>query len=155
MLEPVVDLHRLIWAPDDFDGDTLTTSAFPKNDLMGGERYLSVSRTDILDADAELRTASSQVASDSAFVVRDKAMSVVLNCGEVCAAKDDKGVQPFDVTAEPIPGENEAHCGIRNSTDKQSRGYVNQLRAILVRLASHPQKLEVFLFKNPTQKYSY
>ena len=106
---------------------------------MGGERYLSVSRTDILDADAELRTASGQVTSDSAFVVRDKAMSVVLNCGEVCAAKDDKGVQPFDVTAEPIPGENEAHCGIRNSTDKQSRGYVNQLRAILVRLASHLQ----------------
>ena len=147
MPEDAVDLHRLIWSPDDIDGDALTTSAFPKNDLMGGERYLSVSRTDILDTEAELRTASGQAASDSANVVRDEAMSVILNCGDVRAIKDDKGVQPFDVTAEPIPRENEAHCGIRNSTDKQSRGYVNQLRAILVRLASQPQKLEDFLSK--------
>jgi hypothetical protein len=143
--EAAVDLHRLIWSPDDFDGDTLTTSAFPKNDLMGGGRYLSVSRTDILDAEAELKTASGQGASDSTNVVRDEAMSVILNCGDVCAAKDDEGVQPFVVTAEPIPNENDAHCGIRNSTEKQSRGYVNQLRAILVRLASQPQKLEDFL----------
>ncbi|WP_420861937.1 hypothetical protein [Algirhabdus cladophorae] len=145
MPETAVDLHRLIWSPDDFDGETLTTSAFPKNDLMGGERYLSVSRTDILDADAELRTASGQAASDSGNVVREEAMSVILNCGDVCNAEDDKGVQPFVVTNEPIPNENEAHCGIRNSTDTRSRGYINQLRAILVRLASQPQKLDDFL----------
>lgn len=145
MPEAAVDLHRLIWSPDDFDGVTLTTSAFPKNDLMGGERYLSVSRTDILDAESELRTASGQGATDSPDLVRDEAMSVILNCGNVCASKDDKGVQPFNVTAEPIPDENKAHCGIRNSTENKSRGYVNQLRVILVRLASKPQKLDDFL----------
>ena len=145
MPEATVDLHRLVWSPDDFDGDTLTTSAFPRNDLAGGERYLSVSRIDILDADAELATASGQAASDSANVVRDEAMSVILNCGDVCSAKDDKGLKPFDVTDEPIPDENEAHSGIRNSTEQKSRGYVNQLRALLVRLASQPQKLDDFL----------
>ena len=45
-------------------------------------------------------------------------------------------VRQFDITSEPIPSENEAHCGILSSTDVQTRGYVNQLRAILVRLAS-------------------
>ena len=145
MPEAAVDLHRLIWSPDDLDGETLTTSAFPKNDLMGGDRYLSVSRTDILDADAERQTAKSQAASDSPNVVRDDAMSVILNCGEVCGVEDTNGVQPFVVTPEPIPNINAAHCGIRNSTGTQSRGYVNQLRTLLVRLASRPQKLDDFL----------
>jgi len=143
--EATVDLHRLIWSPDDFDGETLTTSAFPKNDLMGGDRYLSVSRTDILDADAELKTASGQAGSGSANVIREEAMSVLLKCGDVCTAEDGDGMQPFRVTPEPIPDENEAHCGIRNSTGKSGRGYVNQLRTILLRLASAPQSLDDFL----------
>ena len=43
MPESAVDLHRLIWSPDDFDGDALTTSAFPKNDLMGVEKHATES----------------------------------------------------------------------------------------------------------------
>lgn len=145
MPDAIVDLHRLIWAPDDLDGDTLTTSAFPKNDLMGGERFLSVSRTDILDVEAELQRASNQAASDSPHVVRDEAMSVILNCGEVCEIEDNTGARPFAVTPEPIPSVNEAHCGVRNSTGTKKPSYVNQLRTLLVRLASSPQKLDDFL----------
>jgi hypothetical protein len=149
--EAAVDLHRLIWSPDDLDVGKLSTSAFPKNDLTGAERYLSVSRTDMLDADAELKTANRQAASGSAAVVREEAMSVLLNCGEVCVVEDADGVQPFKVTSEPIPNENDAHCGIRNATDKQNRGYVNQLRSILVRLASAPQSLEGFLTQHKNE----
>ena len=147
MPEAGVDLHRLIWSPDDLDGDTLTTSAFPRDDLKGGERYLSVSRTDILDAEVERQRANRQAAaaSDNPELVRDDAMSVVLNCGEVCRVEDTNGVRPFTVTSEPIPNDNEAHCGIHNSTGQAGKGYVNQLRTLLVRLASPPQKLDDFL----------
>jgi len=142
---PKIDLHRLIWSPDDFDGENLSTSAFPKKDLMGGERYLSVSRTDMLVPEAELQTAQRQAKTQDANFTRDEALSIILNCGSVSDAVDAEGTKPFTVTPEGIPDENEAHCGLRNSTKKCGKGYINQLRTILVGLASKPKKLDLFL----------
>jgi len=140
-----VDLHRLIWSPDDFDGEKLSTSAFPKNDLMGDVRYLSVSRTDMLVPKAELQTAQRQAKTQSADFIRDEALSIVLNCGSVICAIDTEGTKPFTVTSEKIPDENEAHCGLRNITKKHGKGYINQLRIMLVGLASEPRNLDEFL----------
>jgi hypothetical protein len=140
-----VDLHRLVWAPDDFDGGKLTTSAFPKNDLMGGERYLSVSRTDILSPTAELATAERQAETQNVNFIREEALSTILNCGSVEQVADTDGITPFTVTSEEIPNENEAHCGLRNVSDKRGKGYINQLRLILVSLASGPRRLDEFL----------
>jgi len=144
--EEHINLHRLVWSPDDFEGGRLLPSAFPRNDLLGGERYVSVSRVDQLVPDAEIATAESQ--SDRANgcqFIRDEAWSVLLCCGEVMSATDVDDVRPFAVTPEPIEAENDAHCGLRNTSGKKGRGYVNQLRLILVGLASTPRPLNEFL----------
>ena len=146
MLEDKVDLHRLVWSPDDFDGDQLTPSAFRRDDLKGGDKFISVSRTDLLQPEAELKMARRQAerANGTEFV-REVGCSILFNCGRLRVAKDNEGCLPFAVTPEPIPGENPAHCGIRNISGKTGKGYVNQLRTILVKLASPPRRLDSFL----------
>ena len=146
MLEDEVDLHRLIWSPDDFDGDQLLPSAFRRDDLKGGEGYISVSRTDQLQPEAELNMAKQQAGrANGKNFVREDAWSILFNCGRLRAARDDEGLSLFAVTPEPIPDVNPAHCGIRNISGKTGRGYINQLRIILVKLAASPRRLDCFL----------
>lgn len=142
MLEDDVNLHRLIWSPNDIQDGVLKKSAFPKNDLdgtpdqNGDVRYLSVSRIDLLCEKSELETAERQAGKAITGIVRDEAWSAILNSGELRACVDTEGVNPFDVTSEPIPGENEAHCGIRNASKKyRPPSYINQLRVLLVEVA--------------------
>lgn len=141
------DLHRLVWSPDDFDGEKLLPSAFRKQDFSGSnDDYVSVSRIDMLDPDAEIAIADNQAkkAGGNDFI-RDEAWSVILNCGEIRRAEDSDKLQPFQVTSEPIPGENEAHCGIRNVSGKKGKGYVNELRSILATLIRSRKTLDDFL----------
>ncbi|MDD9731668.1 hypothetical protein PVW46_17325 [Mameliella sp. AT18] len=142
MPEDNVQVHRLVWSPDDFEDGKLLTSAFRRKDLEGGEtNYVSVSRMDKLNVAAELALATKQAEkSDGKQLIREEAFSVKFLCGEVRAVIDDAGTQPFDITSEPLP-ENLAHCGVRNITDKKSRGYINQLRVLLVNLASSRRSL--------------
>lgn len=146
MPEDEVDVHRLVWSPENFDGDKLLTSAFRREDLSGGSSdYVSVSRTDCLDIEAEIALGESQAKStNSTELRREQAYSVLFNCGQLRSAKDAEGVCPFNVTSEPIP-ENMAHCGIRNTTGNKGRAYVNQLRLILVSLASRRRLLSEFV----------
>ena len=127
-----VNLHRLCWEPDDFDNGLPTTSVFPRDDLT--DRYLSVHRMDRLDPSAVLRIADQQrqkAHADSNDLVREDAMSVILSCSEVRTATDSEGVRPFIVSPEREQ-DDRAHCGIRNVTGKRGRGYVNQLRSLLL-----------------------
>ena len=146
-LEIDTDLHRLVWSPDDFDDDgNLITSAFRRKDLHGGADYVSVSRVDELDSNAEIALAEAQAKkADGVNFVREKAFSALLHCLAVCEVQDDSGNTPFQVTSEPIPGVNQAHCGIRNVAGKKSNGYVNQLRLLLVDLVHKSQGLDEFL----------
>ncbi len=146
-LEVDTDLHRLVWSPDDFDEDgNLLTSAFRRQDLYGGDDYVSVSRVDELASNAEIALAESQAEkADGINFVREEAFSALLHCLAVCGAQDDDGNTPFQVTSEPIPDVNEAHCGIRNVTGKKSNSYVNQLRLLLRDLVHKSQRLDHFL----------
>lgn len=145
-MDDATDLHRLIWSPDDIQEGRLLTSAFPRQDLQDAARYVSVSRTDKLNPEAEILTAQNQAdKADGVNFRRDEAWSAILNCGEVRSLEDTEGNQPFAVKPEPIIGVNEAHCGISNVTSKRGRGYVNQLRALLVRAASKLRTLDEFL----------
>lgn len=147
MLNLDVELHRLIWSPDDFDGDKLRTSAFRRKDLSGlAEDYVSVSRLDKLSPDAEISTAANQAEKAGVGELkREEAWSVLLNCNAVESTKDENESTLFSVTEEPIENVNFAHCGIRNISGQNSKGHINKLRAILVKLAHSPRKLDNFL----------
>ena len=140
------DLHRLVWSPDDFDGEgNLLTSAFRKQDLSGGEHYVSVSRVDQADAAAELALAHSQSKrADGIEFIRESAYSALLYGLSVADAQDNNGICPFMITLEPLPV-NAAHCGIRNVSGQNGRGYINQLRLLLVELVHQSQELDRFL----------
>lgn len=133
MIDDEEELHRLVWSPDDFDGDQLLSSAFRKADLSGkAGRYLSVSSVTLLDRAAEVAIAEAQSAkADGKTFFRERACSALLHCGTVRAAFDRDGERPFEVSEEPLP-ENPAHCGIRNITGKSSGSYLNHLRILLV-----------------------
>lgn len=140
-----VDLHRLIWSPDDFENGRILTSAFRRQDLEGGDNYVSVSATNLLNVDAEMQIAAGQAASaGNTQYSRDTAWSALINCGDVHDAVDNKDVKPFAVSDEPLD-DNLAHCGIRNATNSRGKGYVNQLRTILVSRVKENKPLSDFL----------
>lgn len=130
---PRTKLHRLIWSPDDIGDDgQLLTSAFPRRDLEGGDRYLSVDRSDILTLEAIRSVALEQnERANGETTFRETPHSALLDWANVLELRDDKGVKPFTVTDEPLPN-NPAHCGLRNQTGSKGKGYVNQLRILLV-----------------------
>ena len=136
-------LHRLIWSPDDIDEEVgLLPSAFPKQDLEGGERYLSVDRTDrILFSSLRSLADSQQARANGSTTFREQPHSALLDWDHILGVKDEDGNKPFAVTDEPLP-ENPAHCGLRNQTGRKSRGYLQQLRALLVLNTEHICKLD-------------
>lgn len=143
-----IDLHRLVWNPDDFDRGFLLGSAFSKEDLMGGARYVSVDRIDHFCAEATLKTAEKQaLKANGETIIRKAAASALLPCEAVRGAEDSEGAGPFSVTPEPLE-ENEAHCGIRNVSGKGGRAYVNQLRVLLVALVRETLGLDEFIERN-------
>lgn len=126
------DIHRLIWSPDDIQDGKVLPSAIRKADLKGNGAYVSVSRIDQICEDAEISMASNQAGrADGIQVIRDEAMSALLNCGEVRRLQDTEKGEPFEVRAEPLK-ENQAHCGIHNVSGEAGRGYIGQLRTLLV-----------------------
>ena len=81
MLANEIELHRLVWSPDDFDGEALLTSAFRRQDLSGGESdFVSVSRVDKINPDAEMEILESQASkADGERIFREEAWSVTFN----------------------------------------------------------------------------
>ncbi|MEP3776266.1 MAG: hypothetical protein ABJM82_04490 [Shimia thalassica] len=141
-----IDLHRLVWSPDDYVDGKLLPSAFPSGDLKTPDRYLSVDRVDQFNPDATIETANRQAENaDGATIVREDAFSALLGCGEVRGITDHEGKHPLEVRPEPIKGVNLAHCGISNVSGKKSRGYVNQLRTELTEIVNRILSLEMFV----------
>lgn len=128
-----VDLHRMFWHPADFQNGEPAGSNFRRSDFSP-TGHISVHRIDQLVPETLRQIASRQqerAASPGNDLGREDAMSVVLNAGAVRLARDDQDVHPFSVGPEPLPGD-PAHCGIRNTTGKVSRSYVDQLRTLLL-----------------------
>ncbi len=140
-----INLHRLVWHPDDFCGNQLNTSAFRKEDLKGGRSYISVSRLDMIDTAVERKIAAKQARrANGTSIKRELAHSTQLNCSEVSSQRDDAGCIMFEVLSK-MTKENPAHCGIQNISGKTSNGYINQLRVALVKISTPPIPLEDFL----------
>ena len=145
LLDDGIDLHRLIWCPDDYDGEQLLTTAFRREDLMGGDEYLSVSSTDLLQPEIEQEIAYRQAnRANGKNIFREVPYSTLFNCGLLRGKNDVENCTPFDITRKPTP-ENPAHCGIQNVSGKRNKSYINQLRTLLVELASSPCTLDCFL----------
>lgn len=145
LLDDGIDLHRLIWYPDDYDGEQLLTTAFRREDLLGGGEYLSVSCTDRLEPEIEREIACQQAERANGIdIFREEPYSTLFNCGRLRNKEDVENCTPFDVTRERTD-ENPAHCGIRNVSGKRNNSYINQLRTLLVELASSPRTLDCFL----------
>jgi len=143
-----INLHHLVWCPDDFSDGQLKSSAFRKQDLKGNESYISVSRTDIIRPDVERQTANRQAEkANGETIKREDAYSIQWNCGRVRNRKDDADCIMFTITEEATE-ENPAHCGIRNISGITRDSYINQLRVALVEMSTQPIPLEDFL-ENP------
>lgn len=129
-----VTLHRLVWHPDCYDDGKLTSSgAFPSQDLKG-DRFVSVDRHDLFNIEiARSRAQSQQAKANGTDKIREDAMVADFPCGGVRDISDSEGKLPFKVTSEAEP-DNPAHCGIRNTSGKKSRGYINQIRAKLMQI---------------------
>jgi len=127
-----VDLHRMVWDPDDWDGAQLLPSAFPRSDLSVVGRFVSVDRVDEPFVQQALdRAEMQQDNADGSQHIRDEALSAFLNCGQVRELSDHEGTKPFSVSSYKEEGK-PAHCGIENVTGKKSKGYINELRTLLV-----------------------
>jgi len=152
LIEDKTNLHRLVWSPDDFDGNNLLPSAFRKEDLSGNpESFISVSRIDKLTPKFEQNTANSQFdkyVNDQSK--RNEAWSITFNSGELRLIKCSKNRQPFNVTAQTENG-NPAHCGIRNISGLKGRSYINELRTLLVSVSKNKIPLTQFLEKLPNE----
>lgn len=140
-----VDLHRMIWSPDDIDNGQLLTSAFPRSDLSKSDRYISVDRTDIFDENAVKQIVAIQASkSDGTEIIRDEAHSALLACGAVRRLADTNQKRPFDVRSEKL-ADNPAHCGIYNVSGERGKSYVNELRSMLVSVVHEVLALSDFL----------
>lgn len=131
-----VILHRMVWHPDCYDQDQLTSSgAFPSQDLKS-PRFISVDRNDLFDQNAAVvRAKAQQMKADGQKITRTEARIIDLPCAPVREVLDTDGNRPFKVTSEP-ENDNPAHCGIRNVSGNQSRSYIHQIRVKLMKLRS-------------------
>lgn len=141
-----IDVHRLIWSPDDMDGEEVATSAFSSKDLKRiDNRHISVSRTDIFDPNAELATVNQQAQKSGVDdIIRDEAWSILFNCGKLRAIVDKYGENPFEVICDPLDS-NPAHCGILNTTGRKNGKYINHLRTLLIRSIIRKCKFSDFI----------
>ncbi len=140
-----VDLHRLVWSPDDIRDGKLLTSAFSKNDLKQQGLYVSVDRTDQLDEQTVQRIAEEQAArADGAGIIRETPHSAILGCGNVRNLFDTEQNRPFEVRPEELE-DNTAHCGIHNVSGRRNKSYINQLRTLLVSVVHETLALSDYL----------
>lgn len=135
-----VDLYRTAWHPEHLDEGGFTgTSAFRKDDLTGGDGFVSVDRSDRFnEAVAQTRAREQQnrereKTKPGEPVKKEEAVVLELPCAGVREAVDDKGAKPFSVTGARRD-DNPAHCAIRNVTGIKGKSYINQLRLILLKL---------------------
>lgn len=136
-----IALHRMVWSPDDFDGEQLLGSAFSRSDLQAGG-FVSVDRVDRPFAKQTADRAIVQAGkADGNRILREEAHSVFFNCGQVREAIDSEKATPFGVSPR-IEVDKPAHCGIENVTGKRGRSYIDELRTILVSLAYGKRTLE-------------
>lgn len=130
-----IDLLRLMWHPDDFEGEAVKPTAFPRSELIGQHgKYVSTDRRDwsrraVMEATAKRQ----QMQADGVDRLRHSPYVVPLPCGDVRRLTVD---DQFALGVKPYPlAENEAHCGIESIIGKIGRGVVDELRNKLSRLA--------------------
>lgn len=141
-----IDVHRLIWSPDDMDGEEVATSAFSSKDLKRvDDRHISVSRTDMFDPYAELEMRNKQAGkSGVGDIIREESWSILFNCGKLRAILDKHGDNPFEVISDPVDT-NPAHCGILNTTGRKNDKYIHHLRILLIRSIIRKCKFSDFI----------
>lgn len=136
-----VELLKLVWHPDDLEGNLVKPTAFTSRDLSGAAgAHVSVDRRDIARREVMERTADRQAGNaDGVNHKREKALIAVLSCAAVRSVTyQDKPA--LAVTPQPIP-DNDAHCGISNISGVSGRGYLNEVRGKLAVLASPAQTM--------------
>lgn len=145
-----VTLLKLVWHPEDLDGNQVKPTAFSSRDLSGqpGD-HVSVDRGDMATKASMEAVAAKQYANinNGVTVFREIAHIGRLPCGQVRAI-DFQGAAALAVDAIPIDG-NDAHCGISNRTKQKSRSYLAEVRGKLARLASPPILLDA-AYENPS-----
>jgi len=135
-------LLKLVWDPDHIDGDKVLPSAFRKEELVGDPAvHCSVDRSDTASRKVMEQTAASQKEkADGVNHKRHDAFIGVLSCGKVRSLVVED-TNPLEVISDPLP-ENPAHCGIRNSSGRKNRAFVNELRGKLAKMASPPRTFD-------------
>lgn len=132
-----VMLLKLVWHPGDIsdEGDRVLPTAFSKTDLSGKpDDHVSVDRSDIAKRFCMEAVAAGQKANPN--VVREDALIGRIHCGSVRSISYLDALA-LGVISAPIAG-NDAHCGIQNITTAKGRGYLDEVRGKLAKLASPP-----------------
>lgn len=137
-----VTLFKLVWHPDDIDGDHVKPTAFKSSDLSGKhEDHVSVDRGDLAVRECMEAIAASQRANaDGISYIRADAYIGRLNCGATRAIVY-KNAPALRVIPVPLPG-NDAHCGIQNIAAEKGRSYMLEVRGKLAMLASPPVRID-------------
>ena len=140
MLPDDLSLLKLVWHPNDIseDGSQVLPTAFRKEDLasLDQDAHISVDRHDLAVRAVMEETAASQQLKANGQVKREAALIGVIPCGATRSITFNDA-RALNVLAVPIEG-NEAHCGIQNATSGRSRGYLDEVRGKLAKLASPP-----------------
>lgn len=146
MLPDDLDLYKLVWSPDDLEGNQVLPSAFRKDDLSGPGHHVSCDRVDMAKRSVMEGIAAGQKANaDGIRYIRTLELITTLSCGELrsCTVMSKRA---FEVVSDPIEGNN-AHCGIRairaaNVKAKSERAYVEEMRAKLASLSRRPRTFD-------------
>jgi len=138
-----ITLHRIVWHPEEFqDGSPTSSAVLPSSDLTNSDRFVSVDRSDLFDFAAASEIVSEQRKRGLGRGKEYETAKIVdLPCGGVRSVADEAGANPLSVTPEPEEF-NPAHCGIRNTSGKKGRGYINFIRGEVMSLITRCWSLE-------------
>lgn len=133
-----IKLLKLLWHPDDVSGEVVLPTAFRRDELSGKDGCsVSVDRKDLAQrATMEALAARQKLKADGIQHFREIASIGEIHCQSV-RSFEYEGTPALLVVSDPIVG-NDAHCGIKNATDKRGNGYMTAVRSKLAELASPP-----------------
>jgi hypothetical protein len=145
-----VSLLKLIWHPDDIEGERVKPTAFRRDDLSAAPNaHVSVDRADLAERKVMEKVAAQQAKNANGKTVkRDYAKIGIMNCG-VVRSSEYLGERLFSVSPFPIDG-NVAHCGIQSAIRAPKKSDVDLMRMTLAELASPPNEFdEAYPNKDP------
>lgn len=141
-----VAVLKMAWHPAHFDKGRLSAAAFRKDDLIpkinketGKPDFVSVDERSCVEQQA----VDDRIAKQGAKRPEElrEARFVEYTCRTIRQMRDREGEHPLEVRPERIP-ENNAHCGIHNTSKKdrsnnQRKVYAEELRALLIEEGTH------------------